>query len=174
MFSRVPDISAYNTFTPAELCAVVKQKCHPEIEELFSKIHHFLIQNPDIKELPLSDSELLQLLFFKLQDETKHLLLKERLLIFPSIHENIKNEKKQANIDSKDMMLLMENAHGNILDFMKKIRSLLQDYLVKKEWQEDVKQCVYNFERLESAIIEWINIEHNLLYPKINDNHLFY
>jgi iron-sulfur cluster repair protein YtfE (RIC family) len=175
MFLRTSDISVYNSFSPAGLCDVIKQEYHPEIEDLLNKIHHFLLQNPaDVKDLSLSDSELLQLLFFKLQDETKHLLLKERLLIFPSIQENAQNENNHANIDSKDMTLLMENTHENILDSIKKIRSLLQDYRVKENWREEVKQCVYNFECLEAAIIEWINFEHNLLYPKINNMHLHY
>ncbi|MDR0793489.1 MAG: hypothetical protein LBE82_09300 [Chitinophagaceae bacterium] len=172
MFSLILDMSAYNASSSAELCTIIQQECHPEIENLFHKIHHFLTQNPDIKDFSLSDSELLQLLFFKLQDETKHLLLKERLLLLPSIQENTGNEQSRTNIDSKSMTHLIKNARGKIIDSIKKIRSLLQDYQVKENWQEDVKQCIQNFEKLETAIIKWITLEHNLLYPKTNGTDL--
>jgi len=129
--------------------------------------------HPAIRELSLSVSELMQLIFSRLEDELTHLFLKESGIVFPCIKKKYQSTTKLLNpsIDSKVFENLY-NTHQIIIDLTQKIHRLMNNYIIKQGWSKAWKNCVNEMSLLENKILFCIQIEEELLYPKVIGNQL--
>lgn len=144
------------------LCRIIEEEYQPGILECCKKIDRYFSVEPN-GELPVAVSELVQLLFTKLQDELQHFFLKESGIVFPCIKTGAPN----FSINSQ----LSENIHHTqkiITDLLLKLRQLLNNYVIRPVWSKEWKSCVNDFFLLENKIHQWIYIEQSLLYPAID------
>jgi hypothetical protein len=75
MYLNRLDNYSREALTPEGLCNLIQLEYQPEILSSCTDIGKYFLLHPYIKELPLSVSELTQLLFSKLDDELTHLFL---------------------------------------------------------------------------------------------------
>lgn len=169
MFLHKLDNYSHDALTPEGLCNLILLEYHPDINESCNKVEHYLLCHPHISALSLSASELLQLLFIKLQDEVKSFSLKESGILFPCIKKNYHGTEKISNSHCFDPKIIetIHNTHQVIIGLTQKIRQLLDNYVVKTEWSKEWKSCVNELFLLENKILQWIHVEQNLLYPKV-------
>ncbi len=167
MLNRLDNYSN-EALTPEGLCNLIQLEYQPEIMKSCSEIESFLMLHPYIKELPLSVSEMAQLLFRKLEDELKHLFLKESGIVFPCIKKSYKGTEnlKDNCLDTK-VFETVHNTHQVIIGLTQKLRQLLNNYVVKPAWSKEWKLCINEMFLLENKILQWVHIEQNLLYPKV-------
>ena len=158
------DIELQEDITPLGLCELIEKRCQPEIKASLSNIEQYFSQLTDI-EIPEPDFELLQLLYTKLQDEVRHIFLKESGLIYPGIKKN------------QSGFFIEERAHETIqhtqqviVNLLIKLRHLLNNYVVHHNSSVEWKDCVHEFFQVENKIHRWIYIEQSLLYPTITHN----
>ncbi|MCK9402091.1 MAG: hypothetical protein M0Q26_01700 [Chitinophagaceae bacterium] len=158
------DIELQEDITPLGLCELIEKRCQPEIKASLSNIEQYFSQLTDI-EIPEPDFELLQLLYTKLQDEVRHIFLKESGLIYPGIKKN------------QSGFFIEERAHETIqhtqqviVNLLIKLRHLLNNYVVHHNSSVEWKDCVHEFFQVENKIHRWIYIEQSLLYPAITHN----
>jgi iron-sulfur cluster repair protein YtfE (RIC family) len=153
------NIQLGDSIPPSELCHQIEQECHPElltickdIAAYFGGQEHWGFSDPI--------AEMVQLVFFKMEDEMKHLLLKEKNLIFPGI-----KSKQRLFVLSPAAWKYIVDTQRVIAELIERIRHLLHHFQTKptctKEWQ----QCVQQFFELEKKIHQWIFVEQNMLYP---------
>jgi len=168
MFLNKLDNYSNNALTPEGLCNLIQLEYQPEIMHSCSVIENYLSQHPYIKELPLSVSELIQLLFGKLEDELKHLFLKESGIVFPFIKKNYHGTEKvsASNFDPK-LFETVFNTHQIIIGLTQRVRQLMNNYVVKSNASKEWKDCIDEMFLLENKILQWVHIEQNLLYPKV-------
>jgi iron-sulfur cluster repair protein YtfE (RIC family) len=151
--------------TPGELCDVVEQDYHLAITASATIIGQFLSKNPDLPDLPVAASELVHLLFSKLNDELKHLLLKESGIIFPCI----RNCKKgpQALCVKDTMVEVIRGRQSVVTALLQRMRQLLNNFVTTPQHNPEWKTCINAFFLLETAVFQWIHVEQNLLYPAV-------
>jgi len=169
MLTNQNDTVSNELLTPEGLCALILKDYHPSITESCRKIETFLLSNHYGKDISIPLSELVHLIFMKLNDEIKHFLLKEAGIIFPSIKKNAKNK---INKEGEHFLqpTALESIHQRqqvITNLLQKLRHLLQDYNIQPSWHKDWKECVNEMFQLESKVYQWIHVEGSLLYPKI-------
>ena len=155
------DIRFKEDIGPEGLCKIIEEECQPEILASCKKIETFFKVNGN-PELSASTTELVQLIQAKLQDELKHLFLKETGIIF----SGIKKKGTDFYLEPK----ANESIHHTqkvIINLLLKLRQLLNNYVVQKNWSTDWKDCLNEFFMLEKQIHQWIYIEQSLLYPAI-------
>lgn len=168
MFLNRLDNYSNAALTPEGLCNLIQLEYQPEIMSSCSSIEEYLEKHPFVKELPAPVSEVVQLLFKKLEDELKHLFLKETGIVFPYIKKNYHGtEKVHGNTVDVKVVESVHNTHQTIIGLTQKIRQQLNNYVVKPAWSKEWKNCVNEMFLLENSIFQWIHIEQNLLYPKV-------
>ena len=154
---------AENVLTPEELCNLVEQDYHLAITASCKLISDFLSGHPEVPGLPVAVSELVHLLFGKLNDELKHLLLKESGIIFPCIR---KNGHKQYCV--KDATVRVIKARQSVITaLMQRVRHLLNNFMITPRDSAAWKTCVNAFFLLETAVFQWIHVDQNVLYPAV-------
>jgi iron-sulfur cluster repair protein YtfE (RIC family) len=165
-----------NNLTPKKICNLIELEYQPEILNLCTNIDKYFTKHPCTTEIPVATSELTHLLFNKLQDEVKHLFLKESGIVFPCI---IKKYTRGAKIYNKNCLdsNVSETVHQNqvmIIDLIEKIRALLNGFTIEPEWNKELKKCMARLFILETKILEWIHIEQKFLYPKVTGQNKLY
>lgn len=157
-----------NFLSPVGLCNLVEFEYQAEIRASCSAIDRYLSTHPAIREVSLSVSELMQLIFSKLEDELKHLFLKETGIVFPCIKKRYHTDKNifEQYLDYK-VFETVHNSHQVIIDLTQKIRGLMDNYIIKSGWSRDWKNCVTEMSLLENKILFCIQVEEELLYPKV-------
>lgn len=168
MFLNRLDNYSNDALTPEGLCNLIQLEYQPEIMNSCSAIEKYLLLHPYIKELPVSVSELIQLLFTKLEDELKHLFLKESGIVFPCIKKNYQGTEKLSN-DCLDPKVFdsVHSTHQIIIGLTQRVRQLMDNYAVKSNSSKEWKDCINEMFALENKILQWVHIEQNLLYPKV-------
>ncbi|HEX3023758.1 MAG TPA: hemerythrin domain-containing protein, partial [Chitinophagaceae bacterium] len=168
MFLNRLDIDSEAVLSPTGLCDLIQKEYQPEIISSCKLIEKYFSTHAYINELPSPVSEVVQLLFRKLDDELKHLFLKESGIVFPYIKKNYHNTKKSTGnkVDPK-VFDSVQHTHQTIITLIQNIRKLLNNYVVKSSSGKEWKQCVSELFTLESHIFQWIHIEQSLLYPKV-------
>ncbi|MFN7539375.1 MAG: hypothetical protein ACK5RQ_04940 [Bacteroidota bacterium] len=153
------NIQLGDSIAPSELCYQIEQECHPElltickdIAAYFGGQEHWGFSDPI--------AEMVQLVFFKMEDEMKHLLLKEKNLIFPGI-----KSKQRLFVLTPAAWKYIVNTQRVIAELMERIRHLLNHFQTKPTCSKEWQQCVQQFFELEKKIHQWIFVEQNLLYP---------
>jgi iron-sulfur cluster repair protein YtfE (RIC family) len=155
--------------SPEGLCSLIMREYHPSISESCRKIEGYLLSNQYGKDISIPLSELIHLIFMKLNDEIKHFFLKESGIIFPAIKKNTKG-KTGKEVGHFLQPTALESIHQRqqvITNLLQKLRHLLQDYNIQPSWHKDWKECVNEMFQLESKVYQWIHVEGSLLYPKI-------
>lgn len=148
-----------------QLCNLVEHDYQPGLQQLCSNISNYLLQHASVESLPLASAELLQLLFAKLNDELTHVFLKEKGVLFPAVAAHANGQPVEAGT-----LLLLQNKQRIIIGIVQKIRQLLNNYQSSKEWSNNWNDCLKTFFKLETKIMQWINLEQNILYPQLQHN----
>jgi len=169
MLIKQNDTVPNESLTPEGLCSLILKEYHPSIGESCRKIESFLLSNQYGKDISIPLSELIHLIFMKLNDEIKHFFLKESGIIFPAIKKNTKNKtsKEIGHLLQKSALESIHQRQQVITNLLQKLRHLLQDYNIQPSWHKDWKECVNEMFQLESQVYQWIHLEGSLLYPKI-------
>ncbi|BAV09238.1 Hemerythrin HHE cation binding domain-containing protein [Filimonas lacunae] len=155
-------------FTPAALCELVERDYHLLITGLCNTIHDYLLQHPQIEDLPDSVAELVHLLFTKLEDELKHLFLKEAGIVFPCIRKWQQEQHCQVG-NTTGMIDSVVHTQSVIAALMQRIRQLLGNFGSMPHFQMGWKVCLNNLFKLETLVFQWIHIGQNLLYPAVKE-----
>ena len=163
MFTRQWDIHIQEGLDAAGLCFLIENECHTAIEDSFTGVQGYL-SGGATPNLPLPATELLQILYSKLNDEVKQLFRKEKLLLFPAIR-NQAEDNTAVQISVPDSI---QHTHKVITNLLLKIRQVLNNYLIEPTWNQEWKSCVNELFHLEGKIHQWIYIEQNLLYPSVS------
>jgi iron-sulfur cluster repair protein YtfE (RIC family) len=170
MFLNEIDKYSQETLTPEGLCNLIEFRYQTEIKQLTDKINSFLDENVQITELSDSVSELVHLLFRKLNDEVDHLLKKETLIIFPCIKHHYDGIEKiiPTSCVENTVYKNIQGTHRVILNLVQKIRQVLDNYQTDPGWSKEWRDCLDEMFTLENRIYNWIHLEQNYLYPKVN------
>jgi len=169
MFLNRLDNYSREALTPEGLCNLIQLEYLPDIMSSCDNIDHFFSIHPSIKEFPTT-SEVVQLIFNKLEDEIKHLFLKETGIVFPFIKKNyIGTENINGNAVELKVAESVHNTHQTIIGLTQKIRRLLNNFVVKPSWSKEWKACINELFLLENIIFQWIHVEQNLLYPRVTN-----
>lgn len=155
------DMHLPESMEPAALCRFIEKDCQPGITHSCKKIQAFFL-NQSTENISLETSVLVQLLFSKLQDEVKHVFLKEKGIVFPLI----KKAREGFALDEK-IRESIYSAQKLMVNLLLKLRQLLDNYLLKPGSGKEWRSCVNELFLLENKIHQWIYIEQNLLYPAI-------
>jgi iron-sulfur cluster repair protein YtfE (RIC family) len=93
-------------------------------------------------------------------NQTDHLFLKEKGLIYPGIQA-----KGLQFLLQPAVMQQIQVTQGKITAILNRLRQLLNNFQMKPFWSTEWKNCVQDFFQLETKIHQWIYIEQNMLYP---------
>lgn len=170
MFLHEIDKYSQEALTPEGLCNIIEFRYQSEISQLAGDIRVYLDENPQVTELSDSVSELVHLLFQKLSDEVAHLFKKESLIIFPCIkhHYNGTERIVPTTCVENSVYRNIQGTHKVILNLVHKLRQVLDNYSTEPSWSTGWKDCLNEMFNLENKIYNWIHLEQNYLYPKIN------
>lgn len=146
---------------PATLCRFIEKDCQPGISHSCKKIQAFFLHQ-STENISMESAELVQLLFSRLQDEIKHVFLKEKGIVFPLI----KKSRGGFALDEK-IREGIYSAQKLMVNLLLKLRQLLDNYLVKPGSGKEWRSCVNELFLLENKIHQWIYIEQTLLYPAV-------
>jgi iron-sulfur cluster repair protein YtfE (RIC family) len=158
------DVMSDQSLPPTELCDVLETKYHAEIKQSCRIIKQYLLENEEIRDVRGSVSDLVHLMFYKLDDEINKFLLKEKREIFPLMIQAF--EEGQCEMDEDEIESIKET-HLLILKIVQRLRQLLCNYVVKPAWSNWFKECVCEFYRLENKIYKWIHLKENYLFTKV-------
>jgi iron-sulfur cluster repair protein YtfE (RIC family) len=149
--------------TIESMCDDVVTSHHTPIMAACKSVSNFLQSNLVIKDLSADNTELLQLLHQKLEDELSHLFLKEMGIIFPSVKNKL---AEQAPILlASSVLTLVLHAHQLILQLLQKERQILNNYVTSYKWDASWVSIVNELFNLESMVQRYIHFEQSKLYP---------
>jgi iron-sulfur cluster repair protein YtfE (RIC family) len=170
MFLQEIDRYSQEALTPEGLCNIIEYRYQSEIRQCSENIRGFLTANPQVLELSDSVSDLVHLLFQKLDDEVEHLFKKESVIIFPCIkHHYNGTERIIPNTCVENSVYRnIQGTHKVILNLLQKLRQVLDNYSTDPAWSHEWRDCLNELFVLENKIYNWIHLEQNYLYPKIN------
>lgn len=149
--------------TIESMCDDIVTSHHTPIMAACKSVSNFLQSNLVIKDLSADNTELLQLLHQKLEDELSHLFLKETGIIFPSVKNKL---AEQAPILlASSVLSLVLHAHQLILQLLQKERQILNNYVTSYKWEASWVSIVNELFNLESMVQRYIQFEQSKLYP---------
>jgi len=156
--------------TPEGLCNLIEFRYQRDIKDSAEKISEYLERNAQVLELSDSVSELVHMLFLKLKDEVDHLFRKETMIIFPCIKHHYDGTAKVIPTKCVENTVYknIQGTHRVILNLMQKLRQVLDNYQTDPSWSKDWTECLDEMFTMENKIYNWIHLEQNYLYPKIN------
>lgn len=163
----MPDVHLvdYNSLMPEELCNYLEHKVYGSIRQLLQTCHHYNGQLHTMeKDVP---SDLLGLVFMRLQDETQQMMRNDELIIFPLI----RNDKGTRPCPARKLPVeMMRQMHQKILQLLEKIRMLSNNYIAKPGWSSAYKIYCSELFSLEQQLQQAIYIKENVLLEKVKDN----
>jgi iron-sulfur cluster repair protein YtfE (RIC family) len=170
MFPQEIDKYSQDALTPEGLCNIIEYNYQAEIKQSRDKITEYLNDNLQVLELSDSVSDLVHLLFQKLNDEVEHLFKKETVIIFPCIkhHYNGTERILPDRCVENSVYRNIQGTHKVILNLLQKLRQVLDNYATDPAWSSEWKNCLNEMFTLENKIYNWIHLEQNYLYPKIS------
>jgi iron-sulfur cluster repair protein YtfE (RIC family) len=170
MFLQEIDKYSQDALTPEGLCNIIEYSYQAEIKQSRDKIREYLADNPQVLELSDSVSDLVHLLFQKLNDEVEHLFKKETVIIFPCIKHHYNGTERiiPDRCVENSVYRNIQGTHKIILNLLQKLRQVLDNYATDPLWSNDWKDCLNEMFNLENKIYSWIHLEQNYLYPKIS------
>ncbi|HEY0272738.1 MAG TPA: hypothetical protein VGC22_06095 [Chitinophaga sp.] len=154
-------------YSTESLCELIAQRYHHNIRQACSYLQEHVLHNTYILSLPDTNVELAHLLFAKMQDELKHLFLRESGILFPCIRKHFAgNDSCNAPRCTKYTVIkTITDQHLQILSLFNRIKRLLllDDILYINN--VSLKACRDQFMALEADIRQWMYIEQTLLFP---------
>ncbi|PUZ26938.1 hypothetical protein DCM91_06770 [Chitinophaga costaii] len=158
------ELQAYST---ESLCELIAERYHTHISQACMHLQDHVLHNTYILSLPDTNVELAHLLFAKMQDELKHLFLKESGILFPCIRKHFAgNDSCNAPRCTKYTVIqTITDQQMQILSLLNRIKRLLllDDMLYIKNTA--LKTCRDQFIAMEADIRQWMYIEQTLLFP---------
>jgi iron-sulfur cluster repair protein YtfE (RIC family) len=155
--------SAINKPTIESMCDDIVTSYHTPIMVACKAVSIFLQSNNIIKDFAPKNTELLQLLHQKLEDELSHLFLKESGIIFPSV--KIKAAQHAATLLASSVLDLVVQSHARILQLLQKERQILNNYVTSNKWDASWINIVNELFNLESLVQRYIHLEQSKIYP---------
>jgi iron-sulfur cluster repair protein YtfE (RIC family) len=149
--------------TIESMCDDVVTSHHTPIMAACKSVSNFLQSNLVIKDLSADNTELLQLLHQKLEDELSHLFLKETGIIFPSVKNKL--AERAPILLASSVLTLVLHAHQLILQLLQKERQILNNYVTSYKWDASWVSIVNELFNLESMAQRYIHFEQSKLYP---------
>lgn len=158
------------TYSTEELCELIAKRYHTSITQACTLLQERLLHNTYILALPDTNVELAHLLFDKMQDELKHLFLKESGILFPCIRKHfVGNDTcNEARCTKYTVIDTITEQHAHILSLFNRIKRLLLIDDILYINNVSLKSCRDHFMALETDIRQWMYIEQTLLFPWLN------
>jgi iron-sulfur cluster repair protein YtfE (RIC family) len=145
------------------MCDDIVLSYHKPIMAACKSVSTFLQSNFVIKDLSPENTELLQLLHQKLDDELSHLFLKESGIIFPSV--KIKAAQHAATLLASSVIERLLQSHALILQLLQKERQILNNYVTSYKWEASWVSIVNELFHLETMVQRYVHLEQSKLYP---------
>ena len=159
--ARDPLFSGFNS--AQEICSVIPTDYHAPVLKSCTVINHYLQNHASISELPESVTELVQLVFQRIEDELIHTFRKETGILFPCIHQQ---HVQSAHLQPK-VIETMISVHQVLIALFRKPRELMNHYIAKPDWSKEFKDCIHEMFLLETYVFRWIQFEQSVLYPQL-------
>lgn len=150
-----------------EICRTIPFVYHTPILESCDTIGTYLTQHSSIEELTEPVSEIVQLLFQKIEDELTHSFKKETGIVFPFIQQQMGGDKVLLQPRVVDTML---HTHQVLIELLQKLRQLMHHYVTHPNWPAALKTCIHEMFLLETHVLRWIHFEQSALYPLLNQH----
>lgn len=150
-----------------EICRTIPSTYHIPILDSCSRIRTYLDQHSSIAELPEPVSEIIQLVFQKIEDELTHSFRKETGIVFPYIQQQMGGAKILLQPKVVDAML---HTHQILIELLQKLRQLMHHYVTHPNWPDSLKTCINEMFLLETHVLRWIHFEQSTLYPLLNQH----
>jgi iron-sulfur cluster repair protein YtfE (RIC family) len=166
MQSKGPENNVVQILRPDNIIQIIESDYHKKINEFCNIVNDFVLQNAHLDDVDLSVSELLNLLVTKLNDEIRHLILKEKGILFPIIKKGLENTTDKKLID-KQIFGPIKTRHLLITELVERIRRVLIDQNSLHELSADWKVFFEALILLDDKINEWTYLEQNLLFPQL-------
>ncbi|MFZ6025895.1 MAG: hemerythrin domain-containing protein [Bacteroidota bacterium] len=150
-----------------EICRTIPSTYHMPILDSCGRIRVYLDQHAFIEELSEPVSEIVQLIFQKIEDELSHSFRKETGIIFPYIQQQMVGGKVLLQPKVVDAML---HTHHVLIELLQKLRQLMHHYVTHPSWPDSLKACINEMFLLETHVLRWIHFEQSVLYPLLNQH----
>ncbi len=147
------------------LCDHIQEAYHAPIARSCEAIETYFHTHTELPGFSESVSELLPLLFSRLQDECKHLMLKESGIVFPCIRQ--KALLGETCTVPPAVFEAIKETHQTLINLLQKLRQLLHNYVTQPGWPAEWVGCMQEFFALETSFHRWIYIAQSQLYPRI-------
>lgn len=154
--------------TLGEICQIIPATYHAPILASCANIRSYLEKHASIDELPAPVSEIVQLVFQKIEDELTHTFKKETGIIFPFIQQQITKDKITIQPKVVETML---HTHELLIELLQKMRQLMHHYITHPSWPQSLKSCVNEMFQMETDVLRWIHFEQSSLYPQLTNQH---
>ena len=162
MLSQVGDHLLLKTGAIGEICRTIPSTYHAPILDACSRIRIYLQQHASIAELTEPVSEIVQLVFQKIEDEITHSFRKETGIVFPFIQQQMGGDTVLLQPKVVETML---HTHQVLIELMQKLRQLMHHYVTHPAWPDPLKACMNEMFLLETHVLRWIHFEQSALYP---------
>ncbi len=157
--------------TIGSMCDDIVSSHHVPIMAACKSVSNFLQFNSVVKDLSVDNTELLQLLHGKLEDELSHLFLKETGIIFPSVKNKL--AEHAPTLLASSVLGLVLHAHQLILQLLQKERQILNNYVTCYHWDPAWAGVVNELFNIETMVHHFIHVEQSKLYPLLIDPALY-
>ncbi len=150
-----------------EICRTIPSTYHMPILDSCGRIRMYLDQHASIAELTEPVSEIVQLVFQKIEDELTHSFRKETGIVFPYIQQQMGEEKVLLQPKVVDTML---HTHQVLIELLQKLRQLMHHYVTHPSWPDSLKNCINEMFLLETHVLRWVHFEQSTLYPLLDQH----
>ncbi len=145
-----------------EICRTIPSTYHMPIMDSCGRIRTYLQQHASIGELSEPVSEIVQLVFQKIEDELTHSFRKETGIVFPFIQQQTSTDQVSLQPKVVDAML---HTHRVLIELLQKLRQLMHHYVTHPSWPDSLKTCINEMFLMETHVLRWIHFEQSTLYP---------
>lgn len=163
MVLQVHDPSFSGFSSAQEVCSVIPANYHAPILRSCTVIDSCLQNNTSLQQLPDAVSELVPLVFQRIEDELTHTFRKETGILFPCIDQqnNFSTHLQPKVIET------MISTHQVLIALFRKLRELMNQYIAVPDYSTDLKNCINEMFLLETHVFRWIQFEQSVLYPQL-------
>lgn len=165
MLLQASDYSSSGFFSVQDMCNHILTEHHTPILRSCNTIRTYLQQHAPIVELPETVSEIVPLIFQKIEDELTHTFRKETGIIFPRIQQPI--AAKGVLLQPKVLETIL-STHQTVIQLLQKLRQLMHNYVTHPNWPVSLRDCINEMFLLETHVLRWIHFEQSSLYPQLN------
>jgi len=147
-------------------CNLIMVEHHPVILELLDQSRHQLEALLNSKNY---QHTLLPQLAQKLQlihKQIRQYIHTEQVYFFPYLKKQPKVEEKNNDISLNDHLLkTMQHKHDVFMKALQHQRKIVNNYMIKKDWDAEFKSFINHLFLLEKKIQNWLMLEQKNIYP---------